>query len=255
MKLITFNINGIRSGIKKGMLEWLTTEQPDVLCLQEIKLAETELVENQFKELGYECFWHPAKKRGYSGVATLTKITPVNVYYGMGNDLYDDEGRSLIMEFDNFLLVNTYFPSGSSGELRQQFKYSFLDDYTIFIDSLKSSYGKPLIICGDVNICHLEIDIHNPKSNKNTSGFLPAEREWVSNFLNAGYVDAFRKYNAEPHNYTWWTYRAGARQNNKGWRIDYFFVDQNIENKIENSRILSNVVMSDHCPVTLNISI
>lgn len=254
MKLITFNINGIRSGIKKGIIPWLLSENPDILCLQEIKLSETDLVEDQFKELGYECFWHPAKKRGYSGVATLTKISPVNVYYTMGNDLYDDEGRSLIMELDNVVLINTYFPSGSSGEARQEFKYKFLKDYTAFINTIKKQ-GKPTIICGDVNICHQEIDIHNPKSNKNTSGFLPEEREWVSNFLAAGYVDAFRKFNTDPHHYTWWTYRAGARQNNKGWRIDYFFVDQTIENKIKSSHILSDVVMSDHCPVTLNISI
>ena len=254
MKLITFNINGIRSGIKKGITEWLVAENPDVLCLQEIKLSETEVVEDLFKALGYECFWHPAEKRGYSGVATLTKIPPKNVYYGMGIDVYDSEGRNLIVEYDNLILVNTYFPSGSSGEDRQRFKYKFLDDYLPFIDSLRK-YEKPMIICGDVNICHQEIDIHNPKSNKNTSGFLQDERDWVSRFLDSGFVDAFRKCNVEPHHYTWWTFRAGARQKNKGWRIDYFFVEKNIENKIKSSHILNNVFMSDHCPVTLNISI
>lgn len=254
MKLVTFNINGIRSGIKKGFLEWLVTEKPEVVCLQEIKLAESHLVEDDFKSLGYACFWYPAQKRGYSGVAILTKVIPKNVIYGMGNELYDQEGRCLTVEFDEFILVNTYFPSGSSGEERQQYKLDFLDDYIPFIDSLRQ-HNKPLIICGDVNICHQEIDIHNPKSNKNTSGFLPKEREWVTNFLNEGFVDAFRELNKEPHQYTWWTYRARARKNNKGWRIDYFFVENNIKNRIENSQILSKVVMSDHCPVSLNISI
>ncbi len=254
MKLVTFNINGIRSGINKGLIAWLTTENADVVCFQEIKLAEYQLVEDDFKALGYDCFWHPAKKRGYSGVATLTKVSSRNVIYGMGSELYDEEGRCLTVEFDDFMLVNTYFPSGSSGDERQQFKLKFLDDYILFI-SLLRRYNKPLIICGDVNICHQEIDIHNPKSNKNTSGFLPEEREWVTNFLSDGFVDAFRELNKEPHHYTWWTYRAGARKNNKGWRIDYFFVESSIKNRIENSQILSNVVMSDHCPVSLNISI
>lgn len=254
MKLISFNINGIRSGIRKGLIEWLSSENPDIICFQEIKLSETELVQSLFEELGYHCFWHPAQKKGYSGVATLTKIRPVNVYYGMDNIAYDNEGRSLIIELDNMLLINTYFPSGSSGDTRQDFKYRFLDDYVAFIKHLRK-INKPIVICGDVNICHKEIDIHNPQANKNTSGFLPVEREWVSNLLSLGFVDSFRKLDLRPHNYTWWTYRAGARKNNKGWRIDYFFVDKTIENKIQKSQILCNVIMSDHCPVTLTLSI
>lgn len=254
MKLISFNINGIRAGIKKGLIEWLISENPDIICFQEIKLSETELVQDQFEELGYHCYWHPAQKKGYSGVATLTKIKPVNVYYGMDNIVYDTEGRSLTIELEGLLLINTYFPSGSSGDIRQQFKYQFLDDYIAFINK-KREINKPIVICGDVNICHQDIDIHNPQSNKNTSGFLPAEREWVSNFLNMGFIDSFRKLDLSPHKYTWWTYRAGARKNNKGWRIDYFFVDKSIENRIENSQILSDIVMSDHCPVTLTLSI
>lgn len=252
MKLITFNINGIRAGIKKGLVEWLKSENPDVFCLQEIKLSETHLVEEYFTKLGYYCYWHPAQKRGYSGVATFTKNEPSNVYYGMNIETYDFEGRTITVELDGKLIVNTYFPSGSSGELRQDFKFKFLNDYVVFINGLKK-LGKPVIICGDVNICHKEIDIHNPKTNKNTSGFLIEERDWVTNFLNSGFVDAFRSVNTEPHNYTWWTYRAGARQKNKGWRIDYFFVDKNIKNTIKNAQIHRDIFMSDHCPVSIDI--
>lgn len=252
MKLITFNINGIRSGIKKGLIEWLKTENPDVFCLQEIKLSETHLVENQFTELGYHCHWYPAQKRGYSGVATFTKTKPTNVIYGMNIEPYDFEGRTVTVQIAGKLIVNTYFPSGSSGDARQEFKFKFLNDYTVYINELKK-LNLPIIVCGDVNICHEEIDIHNPKSNKNTSGFLMEERDWVTGFLSMGFVDAFRTINTEPHNYTWWTYRAGARQNNKGWRIDYFFVDKNIRNGIKNAQIHSEVFMSDHCPVSIDI--
>ncbi len=252
MKLITFNINGIRAGIKKGLMEWLKNENPDVFCLQEIKLSETHVIENQFSELGYHCYWYPAQKKGYSGVATFTKAKPTNVFYGMNIEPYDFEGRSITVELEGKLVVNTYFPSGSSGDTRQEFKFKFLDDYIVFINNLKKK-NKPIIVCGDVNICHEEIDIHNPKSNINTSGFLMEEREWVTRFLDLGFVDAFRKINAEPHNYTWWTYRAGARQNNKGWRIDYFFVDKKLENGIKNAQIHSGVFMSDHCPVSIDI--
>lgn len=253
MKLITFNINGVRAGIKKGLIEWLKEESPDVFCLQEIKLFETHLVESNFKELGYHCYWYPAQKRGYSGVATFTKSKPTAVYYGMNIESYDNEGRTITVELNGKLIVNTYFPSGSSGEERQSFKFKFLNDYNVFINDLKKK-GLPLIVCGDVNICHKEIDIHNPKSNKNTSGFLIEERNWITTFLNSGFIDAFRKVNVEPHNYTWWTYRAGARQNNKGWRIDYFFVDETIQNEIKKSQIHSDVFMSDHCPVSLDIT-
>jgi exodeoxyribonuclease-3 len=252
MKLITFNINGIRSGIKKGLIEWLKSESPDVFCLQEIKLSETHLVEEHFTSCGYHCYWYPAQKKGYSGVATFTKVKPTQVYYGMNMEPYDFEGRAITVELEDKLIVNTYFPSGSSGDLRQDFKFKFLDDYIVFIDDLKK-LNKPIIICGDVNICHKEIDIHNPKTNKNTSGFLMEERNWVTKLLDAGFVDAFRSINTKPHNYSWWTYRAGARQKNKGWRIDYFFVDKVIENEIKAARIHSDVVMSDHCPVSLDI--
>jgi exodeoxyribonuclease-3 len=179
-------------------------------------------------------------------------VKPTQVYYGMNMEPYDFEGRAITVELEDKLIVNTYFPSGSSGDLRQDFKFKFLDDYIVFIDDLKK-LNKPIIICGDVNICHKEIDIHNPKTNKNTSGFLMEERNWVTKLLDAGFVDAFRSINTKPHNYSWWTYRAGARQKNKGWRIDYFFVDKVIENEIKAARIHSDVVMSDHCPVSLDI--
>lgn len=253
MKLITFNVNGVRAAIKKGLLEWLDEEQPDVLCLQEIKLFETHLVEHYFTERGYHCYWHPAQKRGYSGVATLSKTEPASVQYGMGIESYDFEGRVLVTEISGITLVNTYFPSGSSAEARQHYKFKFLDDYFVFIDQLKAA-GKQVMICGDVNICHQEIDIHNPKRNQLTSGFLIEERYWVTKLLNNGFVDTFRFLNADPHQYTWWTYRAGAREKNLGWRIDYFFMCESLANKLTNATIHNNIYMSDHCPVSITLS-
>lgn len=253
MKLITFNVNGVRAAIKKGLIDWLAAENPDVLCLQEIKLSETELVENLFVDLGYHCFWYPAQKRGYSGVATFTKQNPSFVQYGMNIAKYDEEGRTLITELNDVLLVNTYFPSGSSGDERQAFKINFLVDYSVFIQDLMNS-GKRLIICGDVNICHKEIDIHNPTRNKNTSGFLIEEREWIDGFLSLGFCDVLREINPEPNNYTWWTYRAGAREKNLGWRIDYFFASNALADAIEDATILNQIYMSDHCPVSVSIN-
>lgn len=252
MKIISYNVNGIRSVLNKGLIEWILSENPTIINFQEIKLYETHLIEPIFAELGFQCYWHPAQKRGYSGVATLTKLTPLHVQVGMQNELYDFEGRVLVNYFDEFVLVNTYFPSGSSGDERQSFKYQFLNDYFVFIEELKKQ-KKPIIICGDVNICHQAIDIHNPEKNKNTSGFLSEERQWITNLLNSGFSDAFRLFDNSPHNYTWWTYRAGAKAKNLGWRIDYFFIENSFINRIKNSQILNNIAFSDHCPITIEI--
>lgn len=252
MKIYSFNVNGIRAAIKKGLLEWLSTEKPEVLCLQEIKLFETELVESDFTALGYHCFWYPAQKKGYSGVAILSRIAPENITYGMNIELFDYEGRVISADYKDFKLINAYFPSGTTGTVRQDVKMQFLDDVHQYIHEIKKEQPN-LILCGDVNICHKEIDIHNPVGNKNSSGFLPEERAWVGEFLDSGFTDTFRYFNQNPHHYSWWSYRAGARGNNKGWRIDYLFSSNEMETRLADAKIHPDVVMSDHCPVSLTL--
>ncbi len=252
MKIISYNVNGVRSAINKGLITWLKTNNPDILCLQEIKLSETELVSPLFEELGYYCYWYPAQKRGYSGVAILTKVKPNNIQYGIGNPLFDDEGRIIRADFDTFSILSMYFPSGSSGDERQGMKMVFLNDFYIYIKELQKEFPN-LIISGDVNICHREIDIHNPKGNANSSGFLPEERAWVGKFLDSGFVDSFRHFNQEPNHYTWWSYRAGAKQKNLGWRIDYHFISESLKNNLISANIHPDQLMSDHCPIELNL--
>ncbi len=252
MKIISYNVNGVRSAINKGLITWLKSSNPDILCLQEIKLSETELVSPLFEELGYYCYWYPAQKRGYSGVAILSKTKPNNVQYGIGNSLFDDEGRILRADFDTFSILSMYFPSGSSGDERQGLKMTFLDDFLVYVQELQKELPH-LIISGDVNICHREIDIHNPKGNANSSGFLPEERAWVGKFLDTGYVDTFRHFNQEPHHYTWWSYRAGAKQKNLGWRIDYHFATESLKNRLASASFHPDQLMSDHCPIELNL--
>lgn len=252
MKIITYNINGIRAAIKKGFIDWIADENPDVICLQEVKALEEQVDLEGIKALGYEVYWNAAEKKGYSGVAIFTKIKPESVSVGMGVEKHDREGRLHKLNFGSFSLINSYFPSGSSGDERQAFKYEYLDDFYAYIEELKKTEPN-LIICGDVNICHLEIDIHNPKSNKNTSGFLPEEREWVTKFLDSGFVDCFRQFDESPHHYSWWSYRANARNNNKGWRIDYFFASESLKNQLKGCKIMPDVKHSDHCPVWLEI--
>ncbi|SOE21592.1 exodeoxyribonuclease-3 [Spirosomataceae bacterium TFI 002] len=254
MKIISFNVNGIRAALKKGLLEWIIETDATIICLQEIKLFETELVEDLFTELGFHCYWMPAQKKGYSGVAILTKVKPNNVEYGLGIELFDNEGRVISAVFDSFRLICAYFPSGTTGDIRQDIKMQYLDSFYQYIEKLANE-GEKLVICGDVNICHEAIDIHNPKSNKNSSGFLPEEREWVTKFLGSGYVDTFRHLNNEPHNYTWWSYRAGARGKNLGWRIDYFFTSKSLLEKIAAAEIHPDVIMSDHCPISLELKV
>jgi exodeoxyribonuclease-3 len=252
LKIISYNVNGIRAAIKKGLLEWLKTENPDIFLVQETKAQPEQIDSEAFEELGYKCYAHSAVKKGYSGVAIFTKLTPDNVVMGCGIEKYDSEGRVIRADFGDLTIVNTYFPSGSSGDSRQDFKMEFLRDYQKFIAELKSERPK-LIVSGDYNICHKPIDIHNPVSNKNSSGFLPEEREWVSEFLDAGFIDSFRKFNKEPHNYTWWTYRMGARGKNKGWRIDYQMVTKDLNERLSDARILSDAMHSDHCPILVEL--
>ncbi|WP_337043321.1 exodeoxyribonuclease III [Emticicia sp. 17c] len=250
MKIITYNVNGIRAAINKGLLDWLKINNPDIVCFQEIKLAETELVAPLFEAMGFHCYWYPAQKRGYSGVAILSKIEPLKVVRGMGVSQYDDEGRVLRADFEHFSLFSTYFPSGSSGDERQGIKMKFLEDFFVYINKIKETLPN-IIISGDVNICHQDIDIHNPKGNANSSGFLPEERAWVGRFLDNGYIDTFRYFNQNPHHYTWWSYRAGARAKNLGWRIDYHFASKALAPHLTSAAIYPELHFSDHCPVEL----
>ena len=253
MKIITYNLNGIRAAMSKGLIDWISQVSPDVLCVQEIKANPDQVGVFEFEELGYHHYWYPAQKKGYSGVAIFTKQKPKHIEYGCGIKEYDDEGRILRIDFEEFSVMSVYHPSGSSGDLRQAFKMGWLGAFLNYINQLKATYPK-LVICGDFNICHKAIDIHNPKSNANTSGFLPEEREWMEQFINSGFVDSFRYFNQEPHQYSWWSYRAGSRAKNLGWRIDYNFVTDNLKNRISRSVILPSAIHSDHCPVLLEMS-
>ena len=250
--IVSYNINGIRSVLRKDFDKWLARFNPDIICLQEIKANEEQFNKEIFENLGYTCYVNSAQKAGYSGVAILSKIKPKKVEYGCGNYQIDIEGRLVRLDFKNYSVLSVYFPSGSSGEKRQEFKFMFLDFFQNYINELKQSIPN-LIICGDFNICHKEIDIHNPKRNKNTSGFLIEERNWVTNFLNSGFIDSFRFFHEDGDKYTWWSYRARARQKNLGWRIDYNMVSQSLEKYILDARILTDVVHSDHCPISLKI--
>lgn len=252
MRIVTYNVNGIRSAMSKGLIDWIRSTSPDVLCLQEIKASPDQVGVFEFEELGYHHYWYPAQKKGYSGVALFSRQQPLNVTYGCGIREYDDEGRVIRADFENLSVMSVYHPSGSSGDLRQAFKMKWLDDFYHYIADLKKSIPN-LILCGDFNICHKAIDIHNPKSNANTSGFLPEEREWMERFINSGFIDTFRHFNQEPHQYSWWSYRAGARGKNLGWRIDYNLSSDSLKDRLSRSVILSDAVHSDHCPVLLEI--
>lgn len=250
--IISYNVNGIRAAEKKGLLSWLQEEDPDILCVQETKAQIEQLSEELRKPNGYKTFWHSALKKGYSGVAIFSKEEPLHVEEGSGMEVYDNEGRFLRADFPDFSILSVYVPSGSSGDLRQQFKEEFLEDFYSYIKDLKQSVPK-LVISGDFNICHKSIDIHDPVRNKNTSGFLPIEREWMTKFIDLGFVDSFRKFNSDPHHYSWWSYRANARAKNKGWRIDYQMVSKQIDPHLVSASILPEVKHSDHCPVKVEL--
>ncbi len=252
MKIVTYNVNGIRAAINKGLVAWLMDVNPDMVCFQEVKADLEQIDSSLFNNLGYEIYWNSAEKKGYSGVAILTKIKPNHVEYGCGMGVYDREGRILRADFDSFSLMSAYFPSGSSGDERQAFKMQFLADFMPYVQELKKKIPN-LIISGDYNICHRAIDIHNPKSNAKSSGFLPEEREWMENFIQSGFVDSYRTLNSEPHNYTWWSLRFGARSKNMGWRIDYQMITEALRNRLNSSEILPQAYHSDHCPVLIHL--
>lgn len=250
MKIITYNVNGIRAAMNKGLIGWLQATQPDVLCVQEIKATPDQVNVSEFEALGYQHFWYPAEKKGYSGVAIFSKRKPDHVEYGCGIAAYDQEGRVIRADYGDLSVMSVYHPSGSSGDERQGFKMQWLADFQKYIDRLKKERQK-LIVSGDYNICHKAIDIHNPISNANTSGFLPEEREWMEQFIQSGFIDSFRYFNQEPHQYSWWSYRANARAKNLGWRIDYNLITANLEKHLKRSVILPDAMHSDHCPVLL----
>ena len=252
MKLFSWNVNGVRAIEKKGFLDWLSSESPDVLCIQETKAKFEQLPDTLQNIDGYFSYWHSAEKLGYSGVATFSKKEPLHVQYGLGIDKYDKEGRVLITEFDNFLLYNIYFPNGQKDEIRLQYKLDFYDDLLEILDDQVAS-GNNVIVAGDWNTAHKEIDLANPKANANYSGFMPVERAQLDTYVNHGYVDSFRLFHDEPDRYSWWTYRFGARQRNIGWRIDYFFTNQEFADNISDADIHEDIMGSDHCPVSIEL--
>ncbi len=254
-KIISYNVNGIRSAMSKGLVEWLIHESPDIVCLQEIKAEPGQINLKLFDDAGYAHHsWHPARKRGYSGVAILSKRKPDNVVIGCGNPAYDDEGRFLRADFGDVSVISLYLPSGTSGDERQNFKYEFMAYLHTYVAELRKSRPN-LIISGDWNIAHTELDIRNAKSNEKNSGFLPEERAWLGMFLESGFIDSFRHVTKEPDHYSWWTYRANARARNIGWRIDYHMITAGLEHRLQHASILPDVVHSDHCPIVVEVDI
>jgi exodeoxyribonuclease III len=253
LRIASYNVNGIRAAMNKGLLDWLRTDPADIICLQETKAHKENVDHKQFTDLGYHDYWFSAQKKGYSGVAVLTKVKPDQVELGTGHKTSDDEGRVIQLDFGDLRLINAYFPSGTTGDERQSFKYRWLDEFFTYLEGLKKKRPN-LILCGDYNIAHKEIDIHDPKGNKNSSGFLPDERAWMDKFIDHGWIDTFRHLNPEPHRYSWWSQRfPTVRLQNKGWRIDYINVTSPLKEHLVNADIYHDVRQSDHCPVYLEI--
>jgi len=254
MRIISYNVNGIRAAIKKGFIDWLQTDPADVICLQETKAHKGDVDYSKIEAMGFETYWFSAEKKGYSGVAVFTKIKPDNVQFGNGVMQSDAEGRVIRLDYGDVTLINAYFPSGTSGDERQAYKYQWLDEFHDYLNVLRNTRSK-LIITGDYNIAHKEIDIHDPKGNKNSSGFLPEERDWMGKFLKDGFTDTFRHVHPkDAHRYSWWSQRfPTVRLNNKGWRIDYITVTDNLSGNIIDAEIYPDVKHSDHCPIYLNL--
>ncbi len=254
MKIISYNVNGIRAALKKDFINWLQQADPDVICLQETKAQKEQLDLDIFAAAGYPYnYWFSAQKKGYSSVAILSKTAPNHIEYGTGIDYMDQEGRNIRADFDGVSVMSLYLPSGSNVD-RIEHKLKYMDDFQEYINELKKA-SPNLVICGDYNICHQAIDIHDPVRNKNVSGFLPVEREWIGNFIKSGFIDSFRHFNSAPHQYSWWSYRANARANNKGWRLDYAMVAEPLQEKLERAVILSEAKHSDHCPIMVELNV
>lgn len=253
-RIITYNVNGIRAAVRKGLMEWITAADPDILCIQETKAQPDQIPVFEFEMLGYKTLSHSAKKKGYSGVAILSKQQPDHVEVGIGIPEYDIEGRFIRADYGDVSVISVYHPSGSSGDERLAFKMKWLFDFQDYVTELRKTRPN-LVISGDYNICHQAIDIHDPVRNAKISGFLPEEREWLTGFLDTGFIDSFRHLNKNPHHYSWWSYRANARTNNKGWRIDYNMVSGNLKDKIQRVAILPQAMHSDHCPVLVEMDL
>ncbi len=254
MKVVSYNVNGIRAAMNKGLIDWLIKEDPDIICFQEIKALEEQINISEFESIGFKYnYWFSAEKKGYSGVAILSRHKPIHVEYGTGITYMDFEGRNIRLDYEEFSVMSLYLPSGTNLN-RLQFKLTYMDDFLNYILELNKNI-KNLIIAGDYNICHKAIDIHDPVRNKNVSGFLPIEREWLQKFIDSGFIDSFREYNTSPNQYSWWTYRANARKNNKGWRIDYIMISKEMKQKLKGVAILKDIIHSDHCPILVNLKI
>lgn len=253
MRLFSWNVNGIRSVHGKGFENWVKKEAPDILCLQEIKAHPEQLEEAVVHPAGYHSAWFPAEKRGYSGTAVFTKHEPKEVTYGLGVPEFDREGRALVVDFGTFTLINAYFPNSQRDHARLPYKLAFCEKMHEYTDALRAK-GKHVIVCGDFNIAHKEIDLKNPKSNQKNAGFLPEERAWMDKYLSAGYIDTFRNFNADPGHYTWWSYRPGVREKNIGWRIDYFIANPEFKDRLKHATHHPQIQGSDHCPIELNLS-
>ncbi len=252
MKLFSFNVNGLRAIEKKGFIDWVNEVQPDFLCLQEIKAMEDQLSDELKNIPGYKVFIHSAERKGYSGTAIYYKEEPIKIWTGLPNPKFNTEGRTIIMEYEDFILMNIYFPNGQKDDERLAFKMEFYDEFLNYSNELISQ-GKNLIVTGDYNVAHNEIDLKNPKANEKRSGFLPIERRWMDKYIENGYIDTFRHFNPEEVKYSWWSYRFNARKNNAGWRIDYFFVNKGFIDRVINTEIHNDVMGSDHCPISLEI--
>ena len=254
MKIISYNVNGIRAAIKKGFIEWLKNSNTDVICIQEIKANTDQLDLSLFSEIGYKYnYWFSAKKKGYSGVAILSKHKPKHIEYGTGIDHMDFEGRNLRIDFEKISVMSLYLPSGTN-IARLEYKFQYMKEFKDYVQKLKEDIPN-LVICGDYNICHKAIDIHDPIRNSKVSGFLPWEREWLTDFMNLGFIDSYRKLNKDPDRYSWWSYRANSRANNKGWRIDYNLVSNTLNSNIKSSSILDQIFHSDHCPIVVELNL
>ena len=252
MKILSWNVNGIRAADKKGLFEWFKTESPDILCLQEIKALPEQVPPHLRNTPGYNIFYNSAERKGYSGVAAFSKEKPIDVKKGFGIEKFDIEGRVLITEFPSFTLFNIYYPNGKKNQERLDYKLDFYDIFLGYADNLKAE-GKNIVVCGDFNTAHKEIDLSRPKENSKISGFLPVERAWIDTFIDHGYVDTFRHFNKEPNQYSWWDMKSGARERNVGWRIDYFFVNKEFLPYVKKAFIMQDVMGSDHCPIGIEL--
>ena len=254
MRLLSWNVNGIRAAQRKGFVDWVSQNGPDILCIQETKASPEQLSEELTAMPGYHVYFSSAERKGYSGVATYSNVKPQNVAHGLGIEKFDNEGRILRMDYADFTLFNIYFPNGKSSEERLDYKMEFYDAFLEHLGQLKRQ-GRNVVVCGDVNTAHKEIDLARPKPNEKISGFLPVERAWMDQWVSHGYVDTLRMFNQEPGQYSWWDARGGGRSKNVGWRIDYFFVSESMKDKVTGAFIMPDVMGSDHCPIGIDLAI